>query len=484
MRASRCGNAENRPAKPQVPPALPIAEAGEPGQATQGTRTAAAVTIPAPSAPANWSKPTLATDHHPTGSRFFMHRVSVRLVTAAITLVGIAAATLVAAPVDPEPPLPAAPLPPEIPFSTLAATAPPPPASSRLDALRVKIARTIAAYDRRPLNTLEHNPWEVMHWVLAYGADAKLRVGSSGGDLANAFGWLNQGRRCNGLVMVAAEGDRVVALRGKGMQGHVAQYLAVMAQARLPQSTPLVIGDDAFTIADLIETEQQGCREKSELTFALIAMAHYLDTDETWTTPDGVRWSLPKLVKEELAQPLRGAPCGGSHRLFGLAYACQRRREAVGTLDGVYVTADRYVRGHQQRMFGELQNRDGSFSTDWFNKPEDNGDVERKLRTTGHMLEFLVSTADQPVLYHPRTLDAVEYLTGILHDEPAREWKIGPMCHGLHALIIYQERVWGRLAPGAIAAYHGPMKARQASRPQPASRGPILPVSLPKLFGR
>jgi hypothetical protein len=381
--------------------------------------------------------------------------------------------------------VPDAPLPPEITAPALPATAPVAPASARLDALRIKIARTIAAYERRPLNTLEHNPWEVMHWALAYGAKSKLRVGSSGGDLVDAFGWLNQGRRCNSLVMVAAEGDRVVALRGKGMQGHVAQYLAVMAQARLPESTPLVIGAEHFTIADLIETEQRGCRENSELTFALIAMAHYLHTDATWTSADGVEWSLPKLVAEELAQPLRGAPCGGSHRLYGLAYACQRRREAQGGLDGIYVKADRYWRSQQQRMFNELQNRDGSFSTDWFNRPEDGDDVDRKLRTTGHMLEFLVSTADQPVLYHSHTIDAVEFLTDVLLDEPDRDWKIGPMCHALHALIIYQERVWSRLAPGAIAAYEGPMKAQKGNpQRQAAARGPIFPVALPKFFTR
>jgi len=135
-------------------------------------------------------------------------------------------------------------------------------------------------------------------------------------------------------------------------------------------------------------------------------------------------------------------------------------------------------------MFDELQNRDGSFSTDWFNRPEDGDDVERKLRTTGHMLEFLVSTADQHVLYHPRTIKAVEFLTDVLHDEPEREWKIGPMCHALHALIIYQERLWSRFVPGAIAAYHGSMRARpQPHGPPRESTGPlgILPVSLERL---
>ena len=33
------------------------------------------------------------------------------------------------------------------------------------------------------------------------------------------------------------------------------------------------------------------------------------------------------------------------------------------------------------------------------------------------------------------------------------------MGHALHALTIYQERAWGTVLPGGIAAYHGPMKA-------------------------
>jgi hypothetical protein len=368
--------------------------------------------------------------------------------------------------------LPIAPLPParKLPAPTLPkcaeaepglpASAAPAPRSWRLSNLRTRISRTLAAYQRRPLNTLEHNPWEVMHWAIAFGPASKLRLGGGGGDPISALGWLNTGGRCNGLVMVATQGEKLVALRGKGMQGHVAQYLAVMAQCRVAAGSPIVVGGRSFTVADLIETEKRSCREKTELTFALIAMAHYLDTDEMWTASDGSEWSLPKLVREELAQPLRGAPCGGTHRLFGLAYACQRRRESTGGLDGIYVTADRYYRTQQQRMFDELQNSDGSFSTDWFNRPEDGDDIERKLRTSGHMLEFLVSTADQKVLYHPRTIEAVEFVAKILHAEPEREWKIGPMCHALHSLVIYQERLWGSLVPGAVAAYRGPMKAR------------------------
>lgn len=375
---------------------------------------------------------------------------------------------------------PAAPLPPDLTAPATTATAAPPPSGYEFDALRHQIGRVMDIYRRRPLNTLEHNPWEVMHWSLTWGAGAKIRQGAGEGDLVGSFAWLDRGGRCNGQVMVATDRGRLVALQGKGMQGHASQYLAVMAQARLPRSTPISLDDRQFTIADLIESEKRACKTKTELTFVLIAMAHYLETDATWTSDDGESWSLHRLVEEEAAQPIQGEACGGTHRLFALGYACQERMRETGGLDGAYVKANRIFRLHQQQMFSELQNRDGSFSTAWFEKPEDGWDVERKLRTTGHMLEFLVSTADQKVLYHPKTVKAVKFLADALEDEPKKDWKIGPMCHALHALAVYQERVWGGLTPGAIAAYSGDMKAK-ASRLPPQPKPTVLPVSLQRL---
>ena len=363
-------------------------------------------------------------------------------------------------------PVPIAPLPPGLDSpecidhrATMPATAAAPPQTRRLAALRRQIGEVLGAYERRPLNTIEHTPWEVMHWAIAYGAAGRVLLGGENGDPISGIGWLNSGGRSKGQVMLAVDGDRLIALRGKGMQGHFAQYLAVLAQCRVAKSALISVDGAEFTVADLVASEQRACSERAELTFALIAMAHHLPTDKTWKSGDGTEWSLPKLVQEELRQPLRGAPCGGTHRLFGLAYACQRRREQTGTIDGAYVAADHTVRMNQQRLFTELQNPDGSFSTEWFHRPEDEDDVERKLRTSGHMLEFLVSTADQPVLYHPKTIAAVEFVTGILRAEPTRKWATGPMCHALHALSIYQERAWGALTSEAVAAYHGRMKA-------------------------
>jgi hypothetical protein len=359
----------------------------------------------------------------------------------------------------------------------LQATGAPPPRSNRFERLRVRIAQTLATYQRRPLNTAHNTPWEVMHGFIAFGIPTQVRVGGPAGDLVNAIGWSNMGGRCRGQVMLAASGDRLTALKGFGVQGHSAQYLAILAQCRVAANSPIAVNGKNFTVTDLIEEEKLSCKSKTELTFALIALAHYLPTDAEWKSRDGKDWSLERLVEEEIVQPIRGAPCGGTHRLFGLAYGCQRRLRATGQLDGAYLRADKYVRDYQQFALTKLQNRDGSFSTEWFKYLADReDDIDRKIQTTGHILEWLVSSLDQERLYDNRVVAAAEFLSSALAREPSREWKIGPLGHALHALNIYQERAWGVVLPGGIAAFHGPMKAIDkplvADRPEPADKIP------------
>ena len=353
---------------------------------------------------------------------------------------------------------------PPIVATRLQPTGKPAPRTQRFERLRTRINQTLAAYQRRPLNTAQHTPWEVMHGFIAFGIPTQIRVGGPGGDLVNAIGWSNMGGRCKGQVMLAASGDRLTAQKGIGVQGHSAQYLAILAQCRVAANSPISIQSKQFTVADLIAEEKLSCKAGTELTFALIALAHYLPTDAEWHSRDGVAWTLEKLVEEEIEQPIRGAPCGGTHRLFGLAYGCQRRLRATGALDGAYLRADKYVRDYQTFALTKLQNRDGSFSTEWFKYPADrDDDIDRKIQTTGHILEWLVGSLDQERLYEPRVVAATEFLVTALAREPSRDWKLGPLGHALHALTIYQERAWGTLLPGGIAAFNGPMKAAPAA---------------------
>ncbi|HEV3006083.1 MAG TPA: hypothetical protein VGX78_16560, partial [Pirellulales bacterium] len=265
------------------------------------------------------------------------------------------------------------------------------PSSGRSDEmgqLRDEIRRTLAHYQTRPLNARDHNCWELMHSIVAYGIQSQVRLGGPSGDPVNAIGWLCYGNAVGGQKLVSVERGRLSVAKGPRVQGHHGQFLAIVAQSKVRSDYPIKIGESQFTLADLVESEKLGCEAGTELTFKLIALAHYLDSNATWRSSAGETWSISRLIQEEIKSPIIGAACGGTHRLMGLSYAVHERVKQGGTLDGQFMRADRYVRDYHRYAFS-LQNSDGSFSTDWFKGRAAKPDVERRLQTTGHILEWM-----------------------------------------------------------------------------------------------
>jgi hypothetical protein len=90
-----------------------------------------------------------------------------------------------------------------------------------------------------------------------------------------------------------------------------------------------------------------------------------------------------------------------------------------------------------------LQNPDGSFSTNWFEGRGNKPDMERKVQTTGHMLEWLLYTLPEDYLRSPRIQKSIEYLLSTVGRQPSYDWPIGPRGHALRALVLYNQRVFG-----------------------------------------
>ncbi|HET6883131.1 MAG TPA: hypothetical protein VFI31_23380 [Pirellulales bacterium] len=314
------------------------------------------------------------------------------------------------------------------------------------DKLANKVHRVLNHYYQRPINTKDQNCWEVMHWIIAYGVKSQLLRGGPGGPHVNSIGWLCYGGKCNGQSLVYVDQGRIAAAKGPRVQGHHGQFVAILAQAKVMKDYSMQVGQQAFTVADLIETEKLGCQEGMELTFKLIALAHYLDLNETWLNSAGEEWSVSRLVKEEIKAPIVGAACGGTHRLMGLSYAVHERQKRGEPLDGQFARADVYVRDFHRYTFSQ-QNGDGSFSTEWFKGPGDRPDLERRLQTTGHILEWLVYSVPPEMLDDPRLVRAVDYLAGMLLKDSDKEWPIGTLGHGLHALAMFDERAIKHRAP-------------------------------------
>ncbi len=74
--------------------------------------------------------------------------------------------------------------------------------------------------------------------------------------------------------------------------------------------------------------------------------------------------------------------------------------------------------------------------------PGARSDIDRRLQTTGHILEWLAFSLPEEELKKTQMIKAANYLSGILLSMPHHDWEIGPLGHALHALAIYDERLF------------------------------------------
>jgi hypothetical protein len=310
------------------------------------------------------------------------------------------------------------------------------------DKVRTVLARNYPRHQSARLNT----PWEVMHAIIAFGVDTQIYKDGPGSEKVNAIGYMCYNYPCRDQRMLLINRGKVDASRGVGVQGHGGQFLAILAQSHVKNDYPMMVEGKKFTLQDLLNREMETCVAGEELTFKLIATAHYLDSDTTWSTPDGQKWSIERLVREELKAPIRGAACGGTHRLMGYAYAVKKRAQQGKEMTGDFKRAQTYLRDYHRYTFG-LQNPDGSFSTAWFERKGNDPSVDRRIKTTGHILEWISFSLSDEELRDPKMVKAVDYLATTMLANDGHTWEIGPLGHALHALLIYEQRVFKDVVP-------------------------------------
>jgi hypothetical protein len=343
---------------------------------------------------------------------------------------------------------------------------PPIVAAPILDAIEAarlsKCNDCLSYYLNHPESTSVRSPWAVMHALLAIGPDYELQHGSN---RVNAIGWMCHNGTCRTQRMFTPRGRGFIPNVGAGVQGHDGQFLAILAQSNVPLDYPIQIGANKFKVEDLVRYEMATCKERSELTFKLIGLSYYLDSNKQWRANDGRIWSISKLIQEELAQPVVGAACGGTHRLMGFSFSVRQRSMQGQPINGQFARADQFVRNYVDYTW-TLQNPDGSFSTSWYegrgNEPND----ERKVQTTGHMLEWLMYTLPDSEINQPRVQRSIDFLLSKIYDKKEHKWPIGPRGHATRAVSLYQARYQEILqsTPELLKS-----KGSTASRPRPTA---------------
>ncbi|QDS93158.1 hypothetical protein FF011L_19140 [Roseimaritima multifibrata] len=314
--------------------------------------------------------------------------------------------------------------------------------------LRQPIETTLTYYFQRPEIASKRSSWGMMHSIMAFGIDTQV---VSGRKRFNAIAWMAGNNICRGQRMFTVDRHGIAPKQGVGLQGHQAQMLAVLGLVGVPESYPLHAEGHEFSVAELIEHEQRACRSGAELTFTLIGLAHYMDTDAQWVSDDGEKWDFERLIREELDQQVIGAACGGTHRLMGLSHALRIRREQGREMTGQWARADQFIADFVDYAW-KLQNPDGSMSTEWFEGRGDRSDVDRKVQTTGHIVEWLIGVSSDEQLQDPRMLRAVNFLANSMYRYRAKDWSVGPKGHALRSLSLYHQRLYDAGSPWTQAA--------------------------------
>ncbi len=315
----------------------------------------------------------------------------------------------------------------------------PEPLSPEMRSRQKRIARCLSIYYPKYVDAEALAPWSIMHGLIAYGQESKI---SYKGKIFNAVQYLCANGIGRDKRLLFLHNGELKTQNGPGYQGHEGQLLAMFAQSHVPANFPITVEGRRFTVQDLIELEKNGCRSGSELTFQLIGLSFYLDSDATWQNDLSESWSISRLIREEIEQPINGAACGGTHRLMALSYALHFRRQSGKKIDGEWLRAAQFLHNYQE-LACQLQNTDGSYSTEWFEGRGADRSAKQRLYTTGHILEWMVYSLPQTRLDDPDVTAAVDYVTSLMLAAPNHDLTVGPRGHALHALRIYEYRMFG-----------------------------------------
>jgi hypothetical protein len=319
--------------------------------------------------------------------------------------------------------------------------------SPALAALRDQVRRTLAMHRKQPFNTRENSATEIMNYCLAFGCGTEVALEGSNGKRVNGITCLCWDYPCAGFDMLGLSQKHIAVRIGYGYQEHPGEFLAMLAMSRVQPDYPVRTGKDVRTVADLIEAEKLGCRSGNDMSLKLIGLSYYVDEPE-WQNDLGETWSIDRILKEEVAQPVIAAPEGGLNRLMGLSYAVARRAKRGQPIDGQFERAQKYTTDFQEFAL-QLQNSDGSWGPYFLAARSTSPDAASQLRSTGRVLEWLALALPDKRLEDARVIGAVEYVNRLLGSQryqgsasslSTRE--IASVGHALHALNMYDERVF------------------------------------------
>jgi hypothetical protein len=335
------------------------------------------------------------------------------------------------------------------------------------DQLRDRIDNVLDfTFANRHLNTKDQAAWQIVHGVLMYGRDFQIYHDQK---LVPALAYLLGGGQLRGWTMHKGDhGLEAVLEAGSKMgQGHEDQWLGYLSQCNVSLDEPIVVAGTTYKVRDLLTQAQWDIYDGMESTWTLMALSTYLPLDAEWTAKDGSKWNIERIVRMETAQPLGDSSCGGTHRMFALTVAMNRYLAAGGKLsengDGTWERAHKKIRDAIEAAH-QNQQPDGSFSTNYFERPASSAEIDKRISTTGHVLEFLVLAMDDKELQEPWVTRAAAHLVGCFEMTEKFDLECGALYHAAHGLSLYRTRRFGERPIGPSSEQSEPASTAAAVR--------------------
>lgn len=314
------------------------------------------------------------------------------------------------------------------------------------DPMRARIETAIQHVRQRELLT-STGFWTVFHGILGLGPDITLRDPDTG-KLYNAVDYIAEGRDLRGVgILPTKHGLDVEWGRTIGVsQGHQDQFVCEMGQWGMPPDRKFVVFGKDYKFLDFVNHAQMraSVTKNQELSWAIALLAQYKGVDmPAWENMYGEKLTLHDMVRYELDGSVEQAPCGGTHRLFGLTWVYHLHLQNGGTTEGIWKDIAAKTAKYRD-LAKKNQNADGSFSTSYFGGPGSAADKLVRIGTTGHILEWLalaLSDEDLKQEWVQRAANALALMILDLQDQPIDG---GALYHAVHGLQIYYARVYGR----------------------------------------
>ncbi|MCR5164608.1 MAG: hypothetical protein K6C40_11375 [Thermoguttaceae bacterium] len=357
-----------------------------------------------------------------------------------------------------------------------------PATAEEMAELKGKIQKILKIYQFISLSTAENSPNDIIFFVMPYGCDAEIFHGPREANTRiNAIGALCWNVPMKNNVAFTGSTEKLMPGLGYGIQQYSGQLLAAMAVARVPidyrfpagwsklagaedknetekskkdaeSNVPEVPkGKKNFEIRNLVEFEQKNCRLGSDLSMTLIGLSYYLEPDAEWETNDGEKWTLERIVKNELDREMKLDESSAVNQLFGLLFAIRCRKMQLGeeSLTGEYKRAEVFMERYKKFILS-LQNDIGVWHPKYFAmKGVTPNHATEMLEASGHILRWLVTMTPKKELKDGRIFKAVKIVTELLEYQltywdpgNASGKEIEGIMAALHALTIYEKRAW------------------------------------------